>query len=358
MADPRIQEYARLLVERCVHVEPGWQVMVSATPLARPLLDEVLRCIARRGAYPITRISFHGVANIPWLAEAPEDLLDELAPIERYTLEHIDAQITIGSPENTRETTLISPDRLARLRKAVQFFSERQTSLQMPWVYCQYPTPALAQEAGMSLQAYEDFLYGACLLDWDELARQMRRLADRFDRADKVRIVGDGTDLTLSLAGRHGQVGDGHFNMPDGEFFYSPVEDATEGVVAFSEYPATYLGREVAGGRLVFKDGRVVESSARHGADFLQQVLDSDLGARVLGELGIGCNPGIQKHMKNTLFDEKINGTVHLAIGNGFPFLGSKNVSSVHWDMVKDLRQGGQLFCDGELVQENGEWKI
>src|SRR5580765_2739489 len=168
MPDPRISQYAQLLVERCVHVEPGWQVMINSTPLARPLVEEVLRYIARRGAYPITRIGFHNLSNIPWLMEAPEGMLDELAPIERYALEHIDAQINIGAPENTRENTIVDHDRLGRLRKSMQFFGDLQVGLQMPWVFCQYPTPALAQEAGMSLAAYEDFLYGACLLDWDE----------------------------------------------------------------------------------------------------------------------------------------------------------------------------------------------
>jgi aminopeptidase len=168
--------------------------------------------------------------------------------------------------------------------------------------------------------------------------------------------VGEGTDLRLSLAGRKAEVDDGHFNMPGGEFFYSPVEDRTEGVVTFAEFPALYAGNEVEGVRLVFKGGRVVEASARRGEDFLLKTLDADDGARVLGELGVGCNPGVQRHMRNVLFDEKMYGTIHLAVGAGFPFLGGTNVSRVHWDMVKDLRGGGQIYCDGELVQDNGVW--
>jgi aminopeptidase len=365
MPDPRITEYARLLVEHCVDVQPGWQVLVTSSPLARPLVEEVVSNIAKRGAYALPRIVFGSLGIFPaptsglaWVREAPEELLGEMSPIDLYAAEHIDASIQIGAPENVRDGSDLSQERMALLRKAGQPYRERTASLKMPWVYCQFPTPALAQEAHMTLDAYEDFLYGACLLNWEEEGRKMRRLADRFDQADTVRIVGEGTDLTLSVKGRHGQVGDGHFNMPDGEFFYSPVEDASEGVITFSEFPAIYGASEVEGARLVFKEGRVVEASAKSGEDFLIKTLDSDPGARVLGELGIGCNPGIQKHMKNTLFDEKINGTIHLAVGNGFPFLGSKNKSNVHWDMVKDLRQGGQLFCDGELVQESGEWKI
>ncbi len=358
MKDSRVEEYARLLVERCVHVEPGWQVLLISTPLARPLVEAVMRNIARRGAYVLTRINFGGLTNLPWVLEAPAVLLEEMAPIERYALENADAVITIGAPENTREASSVNPQRLMLLRNSMRFYGDRQAALKMPWVFCQYPTYALAQEAGMSLEAYEDFLYGACLLDWDEVARDMRRVADHFDRADRVRIVAEGTDLTLGVSGRHAQIGDGHFNMPDGEFFYSPEEDVTEGVVTFSEFPAVYAGYAVEGVRLVFKEGRVVEATASQGQDFLVKTLDSDPGARVLGELGIGCNPGIQHHMKNTLFDEKINGTIHLAVGNSFPLIGGKNVSSVHWDMVKDLRRGGQILCDGKLVQENGKWLV
>lgn len=355
--DPQIEAYARLLVERSVDVQPGWQVMVNSSPLARPLVDAVVRVIAQRGAYALVRLGYESTA-LAWALEAPETLLGEAAPAEQRTHEEIDAQIVISAPENTREMSALPPERFVLLSQANRPFTARRLSLQMPWVGCQFPTPALAQDAGMSLNAYADFLYGACLLDWDEEGRKMRRIADSFDRAETVRIVGVGTDLTLSLKGRHAQVDDGHFNMPGGEIFYSPVEDATEGVVTFAEFPAVYAGQEVTGARMRYEGGRVVEASARSGEEFLLKTLDQDAGARVLGELGIGCNPGIQRHMKNTLFDEKMYGTIHLAIGAGFPFLNGTNVSSVHWDMVKDLRNGGQIFCDGELVQENGEWRL
>ena len=357
MRDPRVEAYARLLVERCVDVQAGQQVLVTSSPLARPLVEEVVRWIARRSAYALVRYMYDTTA-IAWAAEAPEEVLAEMAPIERYTHEHVDADIIIVAPENTRDLSALASDRVALRRQAQRPAMERRLSLAVPWVGCQYPTPALAQEAGLSLEAYEDFLYGACLLDWDAEGRKMRHLADRFDRAGEVRIVGAGTDLRLSLEGRHAQVDDGHFNMPGGEFFYSPVEAATNGVVTFAEFPAIYLGNEASDVRLVFEGGRVVEASAATGDEFLLKQLDSDAGARVLGELGIGCNPGIQQHMRNTLFDEKINGTVHLAVGMGFPMIGGTNMSTVHWDMVKDLRRGGQIFCDGELVQENGVWRI
>jgi aminopeptidase len=186
----------------------------------------------------------------------------------------------------------------------------------------------------------------------------MRRMADRFDAAREVHVQGEGTDIRVSLEGRHAEVDDGHANMPGGEFFYSPVEDATEGVVAFAEFPACYLGHHVEGVRLVYEGGKIVDASARTDEEFLIKTLDTDPGARVLGEIGIGCNPGITRHMRNTLFDEKIDGTIHMAVGRGFPFLGGTNVSAVHWDMVKDLRRVGSITLDGEVVQRDGQWLI
>ena len=186
----------------------------------------------------------------------------------------------------------------------------------------------------------------------------MNRYTERFDAAETVRIVGPGTDLTLSISGRSGLVDDAHYNMPGGEFFYSPLEDSAEGVVEFSEFPAVYQGAICEGVRLRFEGGRVVEASATANEEFLLGALDTDEGARRVGELGIGCNPGIQRHTRNTLFDEKIDGTVHLAVGAGLAVVGGVNQSAVHWDMVKDLRSAGRIELDGEVVQENGAWAL
>jgi aminopeptidase len=356
--DPRVEAYAKLLVETCVEVQPGWQVLIRSTPLARPLIEEVVRLCARRGAYALLRLQFADAMDTAWAEEAPEDLLRELAPVERHALEHIDAAVVISAPENMRDGSSVSPERQQLVRQAMEPLLARLLSQELPWVGCQYPTPALAQEAGMTLAQFEDFLYGACLLDWDDEAQKMQRIAERFDRADEVRIVGEETDLSFSLAGRHGKVDAGGANVPGGEVFYSPVEDSTEGVITFAEYPAVLTGNVCERVRLEFRNGRVVEASAATGEPYLLAVLDTDEGARVLGEFGIGCNPGIQRHMKNTLFDEKIYGTIHLAVGAGFPFLGGQNKSVVHWDMVKDLRNGGRILCDGEVVQESGEWRF
>ena len=210
----------------------------------------------------------------------------------------------------------------------------------------------------MTVGQFADFLFGACLLDWDAERAKMERYAAAFDAANEVRIVAEGTDLTLSIAGRSAKVDAGGANIPGGEFFLSPVEDSADGEIAFTEFPAVYMGNEVTGARLRFEAGRVVEATAEGGEAYLLSVLDTDEGARRIGELGVGCYPGIRRFMRNTLFDEKIEGTVHVALGAGFPFLGGTNVSSVHWDIVKDLRPGGRIELDGAVVQENGTWTI
>src|SRR4051794_5198421 len=360
--DPRIEAYAKLLVERSLDVQPGWQVWINSSWLARPLVQEVVRAIARRGAYPLVRLGDAGMEDVPfemiWALAAPEELLAEVAPADRNAWETMDAWMNIGAPENTAAGLELPRERHALLAKARHAMRTRRLSDEIPWVACRYPTPALAQDSRMSLPEFEDFLYGACLRDWDAEAERMAKIKQRFDRASEVRIVGAGTDLTLSLEGREGEVDAGHANLPGGEVYFCPLEDATEGVVHFSEFPAFQEPHELESVKMVYRDGRVVEASAARGEDVLFETLDRDQGARVLGELGIGCNAGIQRYMKNTLFDEKIDGTVHLAIGAGFSTLGGKNESSVHWDMVKDLRPGGQILCDGEVVQENGRWRI
>lgn len=357
MRDPRMDEYARLLVERSVAIQPGWQVSVRGTPLARPLIEAVIERIARIGAYPILQLSFEQIGG-PFAREAPVEVLREPAPLQRRIWEEVDAFISIWGPENAREGAELSEERRAALQQMATVMRERTMAMEAPWVIAEYPVHSMAQDAGMTTEQYAQFIFDAVLLDWDAEAARMRKIADAFDAAEEVRIVGPGTDLTLSLAGRGGAVDDGHVNMPGGEVFYSPVEDSANGVIEFSEFPAIYFGREVDGVRFVFENGHIVDATARSGEDFLIDTLDIDDGARRLGELGIGCNPGIQRFMKNVAFDEKIDGTVHLAVGSSYTFTGGTNKSAIHWDIVKDLRYGGALYADGRLVQENGDWLL
>jgi len=361
--DPRLEQYARLLVERAVDVQPGWQVMVIGTPLARPLIEEIVLQIARKGAYPLVRLSWVDHEQVPfdslWATEAPAELLTAMAPAEAKVRGELDSWMVVFAPENTRAGTVLPPERRALLRHAYVEFNQRRMAPGFPWVGCLYPTEALAQDAGMLLSDYADFVFGACLLDWDAEGERMRRFVDRFDRAETVRIGGDGTDLTMALApGRSCHVDDAHYNLPGGEFFCCPREDSAEGVVEYSEFPAIYQGASCEGVRLRFEGGVVVDASARTNEAFLHGALDTDEGARRIGELGIGCNPGIQRHTRNVLFDEKMDGTIHIAVGFGLAFAGGTNASAVHWDMVKDLRAGGRIELDGEVVQENGVWAL
>jgi aminopeptidase len=357
--DPRVERYARLLVERCLNVQPGWEVLVVGTVGARPLLEELMLQLGRRGAYALGRVSFAGTTILPepqWLDEAPLELLAQAPSIEVHALQQCDALIAVSAPENTRALAEVDRERVQTVQAAYRPALERIMSHEVPWVGCQYPTPALAQEAGMGTEEFADFLFGACLVDWDTIGERMRALAEHFDRADEVRIVGEDTDLRLSLAGRTMKVDALAANVPGGEFFGCPVEDSAQGTIAFSEFPAVYTGRELRNIRLRFEDGKVVDAAAETNERFLLETLDTDEGARRLGELGIGCNPGITRYTKNTLFDEKMDGTVHVALGNAYHDLGGTNVSAIHWDIVKDLRQGGRIELDGKVVQESGVW--
>jgi aminopeptidase len=285
------------------------------------------------------------------------ELLEVVTEIELDEIANANSYMAIVAPENTVAGSDIAAERLSARQGALRGPHEPFLSDQKPWVGCYYPTLAAAQDAGMSLRGFEDVLYGAVLIDWEALRTKMEAIAERFDRASHVRIVGAETDLTFSLEGRTGKVDALSANMPGGEIFYSPVEDSAEGVISYTEYPACYLGHEVSGVRLRFEAGVIVEASAETDEAFLLGTLDQDEGARRLGEFGVGCNPGIQRHMKNTLFDEKMEGTIHLAIGTGFPQIGGLNRSAVHWDMVKELRTGGRIELDGKVVQENGVWQ-
>jgi aminopeptidase len=355
--DPRVEQYARLLVERCLNVQPNWQVVLSTTPLARPLVEAAIRLIAQRGAYALVRLNYASISS-EWLKHAPIELIEHAAAIDETQLATMDAYFAITAPENKWDGSDVPADRQTAFRRSRGTLLNRALEATLPWVGCNFPTPALAQDAGMTLAQYEDFLYGACLLDWDALTSVMRGRADHFDRADEVHLVGPGTDLRFSIKDRPAKIDDGHVNMPGGEFFFSPVEDSAEGVITYSEYPSIFGGNLVEGVRLEFLGGRVVNAAATMNEQFLIETLDSDPGARYLGELGVGCNPGIQKHMRDVLYDEKIDGTIHLALGAGFPFIGGKNVSNVHWDMVKNLRESGKILLDNKVVQENGVWLI
>ena len=354
-ADPRAEAYARLLVERSIGAQPGWHVLVVTTTAARPLAEELSRQLALRGAYSLPRISFGGryPLDVAWVTAAPPELARGLAPLEQDVVDRVEGAIFVLAPDDPPADEDATPEARHGLRAQFTAYRRRGRAGEAREVRCDFPCAYFARQAGLSLAEYEDVFYDACLRDWDEEGRKMEPVRERFDRAEEIRIVGEETDLTLSLAGRTGAVDDGHQNVPGGEVFYSPVEDSADGVVRF-DFPSGKVERA----RLVFRAGEVVEASADAGQETLHEALETDAGARRLGELGLGCNEGITRHLRNVLFDEKMAGTVHLALGAGFPMIGGRNESALHWDLVKDMRRGGELWCDGELVQRDGEWRL
>lgn len=353
MKDPRIAPYAELLVKHSMQVKPGDKVLIRGSIGAAPLLEEISRYTLRAGGFPYVLASWDALNRIR-LAEASQEQLATVTDIDKMLLTGFDCMVFVRSPENTKNLTGIDPSRQVTQAKAFQPYSKHMIN-NVRWVTCNYPCHSLAQDADMSLDDYADFVFGACLVDWKETEAYMQKVKQMFDAAEQVRLVGPGTDLRFSIKGRQGIVCAGDKNMPDGEVFYAPVEDTAEGYITY-DFPAIYQGREVDGIRLEFSGGRVVKATAKKGEEFLLKILDTDPGARVIGEFGIGCNFGIQRFSKDILFDEKIGGTIHLAVGRAYEESGGTNQSAVHWDMIKDLRREGRIELDGQVVQENGSF--
>ncbi len=351
------EDFARLLCGYCLDVQAGQQVLVRSTTQAAPLVLAVQRELLERGAWPLLRTELPGQAE-GWWAAAREEHLDAFAPAELAEADAIDALLAIQAPENTTALAGVDPARMARAARARA--PVREASLRRRWCGTLWPTPAGAQQAGMGTAAFADFVRRATFLDrddpaaaWGELRAVQARLIERLQRARELRIEADGTDLRLRVDGRTWVNSDGRRNMPSGEVFTGPLEDSAEGRIRYT-IPSSPRGVEVAGIELEFRAGRVVSARADRGEDYLLATLDTDPGARVLGELGIGTNLGIDRPVGAILFDEKIGGTVHLALGRSYPETGGTNDSAVHWDMICDLRDGGRLTADGELVELPG----
>jgi len=367
MRDPRVANLAKILVGYSTKVSEGDTVLIEGPTAAEPLVAAVYEEVLAAGGHPVVGLSFEG-QTATYLADASDAQLEWISPVSRWGAEEADCRIAIGADTNTRQLSQIPPDRQtkrqAATRELMQRMMERAAAGEHRWVYTIFPTNAYASDAEMSLREFEDFYFRACLAEdddplgaWKRASEECRRLAEWIEGREEVRIKAPGTDLRLGIAGRHFIPCDGEHNMPDGEFFTGPIEDSVEGEVTFS-LPSMIGGREVSGVKLRFESGRVVDASADRGEEFLVKLLDTDEGARRLGEIGIGTNYGIDRGTKDVLLDEKIGGTVHLAVGASYPESGGKNESAVHTDMVCDLRQGGRLEVDGELFQENGRFVV
>lgn len=356
MSDPRVKKLASILINHSLGMKKGDTVLISSsTEHAKPLVIEVFREALKAGGHPMTNVAFEETTNI-FYDDATHDQIINFPKTKLFEAKNIDCFVIIRAAGNKKALSNCDPKKMAERSKALKSISEEIVGKKR-WILCNYPTNGLAQEADMSLDEYEAFLYSATNIDWNKVRKEEMKLKKALDKASSVRIVGKETDLSMSIKGRSAIPCYGERNMPDGEVFLSPVEDSAEGHIYY-DMPAIYQGREVLGVRLRFKAGKVVEASAEKNEEFLITMLDTDKGARYLGELGIGVNYGIQKFTKDILFDEKIGGTVHLAVGRSYEEAGGKNHSAVHWDMIKDLRQGGTLYLDGKAIQKNGRFLI
>ena len=367
MIDPRVLNLARILVGYSTRVKAGETCVIEGSTAAEPLVAAVYEEVVRAGANPVVTLSFDGQSAL-YYREANDAQIDWISPLQKWAAEEADCRIAIGADTNTRDLSNVAPERQTRRQAATRELMEKTMQRAADgthrWVYTLFPTNAYASDAEMSLREFEDFYFHACLADdadplgaWKRASEQCHRLAEWIEGHEEVRITAPGTDIRLGVAGRHFIPCDGEHNMPDGEFFTGPIEDSVEGEVSF-HLPAVIGGREVSGVRLRFEAGRVVDATAERGEEFLIKLLDTDDGARRLGELGIGTNYGIDRGTRDVLLDEKIGGTVHMAVGASYPESGGTNESAVHTDMVCDLRQGGRIEVDGELLQENGEFKL
>jgi aminopeptidase len=355
MPDPR--RHAELLCDWSLEASERQQVVVTGGVAAAPLLVELKSALLRRGAWPYLRTVLPGEDET--VAElAPDWALDEAPPLMLAEALGTDAAITVHAPDNTRALAGADPARLQRLARSRA--PVREAALKRRWCATVWPTSALAQQAGMSLTAFDELLTHALMLDrpdpvaaWRELAAFQAGLCERLAEARELRIEADGTDLTLRVDGRTWINSDGKRNMPSGEVFTGPHEDSANGRIRFT-IPTNLPGRDVGVVELELRDGEVVDACTDRGQDHLDAILATDAGARRLGELGIGTNDGVTRATGLTLLDEKIGGTVHLALGRSYPETGGVNESAIHWDLVCDLRAGGRLTADGEVVQEAG----
>jgi aminopeptidase len=367
MRDPRVENLARILVGYSLEVAEGETCLIEGSAAGEPLIAAVYEEVLRAGGHPVVAMSFEGQAAV-YLRQASDAQLEWISPVSRWAAHEADCRVAIGADTNTRELSGVPPERQATRRKATRELLEatmkRSAEGSHRWVYTLFPTNGYASDAEMSLAEFEDFYFHACLADdhepltaWKRESAECERLAGWIEGRREVRVVAEGTDIKLGIEGRKFIPCVGDRNMPDGEFFTGPIEDSVEGVVSF-HLPAMIGGREVSGVRLRFEAGKVVDASAEHGEPFLIESLDSDEGARRLGELGIGTNYGIDRGTRDVLLDEKIGGTVHMALGASYPETGGTNESSIHYDMVCDLRRGGRIEVDGEVLQEDGKFVV
>jgi|UniRef100_A0A7J3SMT5 aminopeptidase len=356
------EKFATLLVNYCIGVKPLSEISISSTIAAMPLITEIFKKVVDAGGYPRIVISNEEL-NEYFYRYAPPELLEYLSPIDKFIMENISGMIRIIAPTHSKPLINVDPERIRKVALASKPLSDimlkRDASGTLRWTVTAYPTNSMAQEAGFSPLEWREFVFRAVklfsedpVLEWTKQAAQQEKVALFLKKAKEIRVLADDTDLYLRFDGRIWVNDDGKNNMPGGEVFSSPIEDSAEGYITYS-YPAIWRGVEVKGIRLNFKKGEVIEASAEKGEEFLKKMIATDDGAKRIGEFAFGLNYDIDRFTREILFDEKIGGTIHLALGSAYIQTGGKNFSSIHWDMIKDMRKG-KIYVDGDLVYENG----
>lgn len=365
MIDTRLRKYAEILVRYSLDLKKNDLFVITGSYLAAPLITEVFQQAVEIGAHPFTHIGIDGLIE-SYYKHSTTKQLQYVSPIDKFEIENIDARLVILSPENTRNMTNIDPKKQAISSVAHEqiqrIFLDRAAKKELRWCVTQYPTQASAQDAEMSLAEYENFVFDAAhvyaknpINYWRTINTEQEKIRRLLNTKKSLHVLAKDTDLRVSVVGRKWINCSGTENFPDGEVFTGPVENTAEGHISYS-FPGSHGGREVTDIQLSFKKGAVVKATASKGEGFLRSMIAMDAGARRLGEFAFGTNYGVKRYTKNTLFDEKIGGTIHLAVGAGFPETGSRNKSGLHWDMVCDLRKNGEVYGDGELIYKNGRF--
>lgn len=365
MKDTRLQKLANLLINYSLGIKKGEYLQIEGSFTTEPLLKELYREAIKAGAYPEITPYMEDASEILY-KEGNDDQIKYISPLARTMVEKFDATIALLGENNTKSKSNIDSKKITERRRAmkdlIEIQNKREEAEEYRWCLTQFPTHSDAQEGSMSLEEYEDFVFGAGLIDkedpieeWKKISESQQKVVDYLNTKKELHIVSKDTDLKMSIDGRKWINCDGKVNFPDGEVFTGPVEDSVEGHIRFS-FPGIYSGKEIEDIRLTFKKGKVVKAEAEKGEELLHALLDTDEGSRRLGEIAIGTNYGIQKFTKNMLFDEKIGGTVHAAIGMSIPGTNANNPSSIHWDMLCDMRECGKIYGDGELFYENGQF--
>ncbi len=362
------EKYASVLVDYSTKVKKGNLVIIRATSHeAQPLVKEIYKQVLLKGAHPVVKTAMEGLAET-FIKYASDEQLEYIDPMTEIEYEKADVLISIGAPTNTKSMAKADSKKMGKRSAATRELSnkmlKRSAEGSLKWVIADFPTNALAQEAKMSLDEYTEFLINACYLNldnpvekWQQIDKEQQRLADYLNKTTKLHIIGEETDITFDTTGRKWLNCSGQCNFPDGEIYTSPVENSANGTIYF-DFPQIYRGNEAHKVRLRLESGKVVEASAEKGEEYFLDMINQDEGARFVGEIAIGTNSMIQEITGNILFDEKIGGAIHMALGASYPEAGGKNQSGLHWDLIKNMKNGSEIYADDVLIYKDGKFVI